>query len=268
MRFSRLILSLLAPAALLFAAGCATTPVTGRTQLMLTSESSETQMGLEAWNELLATEQTTTEAAYYAPLQRVATAIIKVAGKPEFQWDFRVIKKDDTANAFCLPGGKIAVYTGLYPFAANDAELAVVVAHEIGHAIARHGGEQISREMLLLGSQALLGTVTGSNTIAQVYGLAGDATVRLPFSRSNEYEADHIGLLLMAKAGYDPAAALTFWQKFGAGGTTSKIGEWLSTHPNSANRIEEMKKLLPEAQQAYARAAARYGLGQSIRVKQ
>jgi predicted Zn-dependent protease len=261
--FSLIMPAVMLTALTMLAGGCHTAPVTGRSQFMLTTESMENDMGSEAWQELLKKEKESKDVKYTAPLRRIAAPLVAAANKPNYQWEFKVISSP-VANAFCLPGGKVAVYSGLYAYTANDAELACVVAHEVAHAIARHGGEQISRDLMLNVGAIAVSASTDNNTIAQLYGIAGEAGVRLPFSRTNEYEADHIGLILMARAGFDPAAAITFWQKFGKTGSTGTIAEWLSTHPNSGNRIEELRKMLPEARREYDKAAKKFGLGQKI----
>ena len=173
------------------------------------------------------------------------------------------VLESDTVNAFCLPGGKVAVYTAMMKQFSNEAELACVVAHEVGHAIARHGGERTSWSYL----QALgtLGISTlGNDTMQTIYGIGAEYGVMLPYSRMHENEADLIGLYLMAKAGYDPKAAVDFWKKFNTG-NSSKLDEMLSTHPCDATRVENLSKHLEEAEALYAKAADKRGLGVAIK---
>lgn len=239
-------------------AGCRTVPITERSQLMLSSEDSENAAGLAAYNEYKAKYKPAPNAAQQELLNRVGSAIKAVAGDTGFEWEFNVLQSD-TINAFCLPGGKVAVYTGIMPKFANEAELACVVAHEIGHAIARHGGERVSWGYLQsIGSLGL--SLWGSSTSQVLYGLGSEYGVILPWSRSNESEADLIGLKLMAKAGYNPNAALSFWKKFGTG-NSSFIDELTSTHPCDATRISDISENLAEAMELYAACPSKRGFG-------
>ena len=254
-------LALAAIAATLVAAGCRTVPMTERSQLMLSTESSEKELGATAYNDYKRETQPTTNAEQQALLQRVGNAIKDASDEKTFEWEFNVLESD-TVNAFCLPGGKVAVYTGMMKYFSNEAELACVVAHEVGHAIARHGGERTSWSYL----QALgtLGVSTlGNDTLQTIYGIGAEYGVMLPYSRLHENEADLIGLYLMAKAGYDPQAAVDFWKKFNTG-NSSKLDEILSTHPCDATRVANLSQHLPEAQELYQQSKAKKGLGTSI----
>jgi predicted Zn-dependent protease len=254
---------LLLPCALLLFTGCQTVPMTGRSQFMLSSESSENALGAQAYGEYKAKYPVSKNAAYNASLARVGQAIQAAAQKTDYQWEFTVLESSE-ANAFCLPGGKVAVYSGLFAYAANDAELACVVGHEVGHALARHGGERSSWSTLQSVGLATLKTQTESEAIAQAYGAATNVGVLLPFSRKQESEADTMGLTLMARAGYDPRAAVSFWQKFGStpSGTLEK---WLSTHPGGDVRIKDLQAHLPAAQAEYQKAAVKRGLGAALK---
>ena len=247
----------------LFFAGCQTVPMTGRSQLMLSSESNEMALGAQAFSEYKAKYPVSKNAAYNTALARVGQAIKAAADKNDYQWEFIVLESPE-ANAFCLPGGKVAVYSGLFAFTANEAELAVVVGHEVAHALARHGGERASWVTLQAIGLSALKTRSESELLAAAYGAATDVGVLLPFSRRDECEADLMGLTLMARAGYDPAAALTFWKKFG----TSSLGtieKFLSTHPGGDARIADLQKAMPAAQAEYQKAAAKHGLGATIK---
>lgn len=252
----------LALAAIAVAAGCRTVPMSGRSQLMLSSASSENEMGATAYAEYKQQTRPVADAAVQALLQRVGTAIKDASGVTDFEWEFNVLESD-TVNAFCLPGGKVAVYSGMMAQFANEAELACVVAHEVGHAIARHGGERSSWSTLQ--SIGTLGVSKWGNDTAQtIYGIGSQYGVMLPYSRLHENEADAIGMDLMAKAGYDPQAAVDFWKKFDTG-NSSKLDELLSTHPCDATRVENLSKRLGEAKALYSKAAVKRGLGVAMR---
>ena len=230
--------------------GCRTVPVSGRTQLMLSGEEYENGLGAEAFAEYKQKYKISSNQAYNQALRRVGEAVKGVAKQDNYQWEFVVLDSAE-ANAFCLPGGKVAVYSGLFSYTANDAELACVVAHEIAHALARHGGERMSwAQLQTLGLYGVLNG-TGSEGAASLYGLATDVGVMLPFSRDNETEADLIGLTLMARAGYNPQAAVTFWQKFGAGKSQSVVEAWLSTHPGGEVRVKDLQAAMPDALKEY-----------------
>ena len=190
-------------------------------------------------------------------VRRVGIRIARAANRPDFQWEFHVIDKPKVANAFCLPGGKIFVYTGIFKYISSDAELATVIGHEVGHALARHGAERMSMGLLTqLGEQAAMMALNIQSTEAMqafdaAYGVAANIGVLLPYSRTQEYEADHIGLILMALAGYDPHAALSFWEKMAQESKGKSSVEFLSTHPLDKNRIARIKALIPEAMKYY-----------------
>lgn len=249
-------------ALLLLLSGCQTAPLTGRSQLMLSSESSEIALGAEAFGQYKAQTPRSKNAAYNSALTRVGSAIQTVAEKSDYQWEFVVLESKE-ANAFCLPGGKVAVYSGLFDYVANDAELACVVGHEVGHALARHGGERVSWGTLQSLGLSVLKTRTQSVVLAEAYGAATNMGVLLPFSRKQESEADYMGLMLMARAGYDPRAALTFWQKFGSA-PSGALEKWLSTHPGGDVRIQDLQKQMPQALAEYEKAAAKKGLGNTL----
>jgi len=246
--------------ALLFI-GCTKAPITGRSQLIMIDQAQEMQLGLQSAKEILAKEKLSQDPQKNAMVRRVGQRIANVTGK-KYKWEFFVIDNNKEANAFCLPGGKVFVYSGLFKYISNDAELASVMGHEIGHAIARHGAERMSRGLLAqTGGQVLQSVMVGKgnpqNTamVMQAFGIGTQLGVMLPFSRKQEYEADHIGLVLMAKAGYNPNSALTFWTKFAKSGQTPP--EYLSTHPAPANRIATLRKLIPKVMPMYRRAVGR-----------
>ena len=249
-------LPLLAIPGISFLAGCAHAPYTGRSQLMLISSSQEMALGQKAAQEVLEKEKQSANPKYVKPLSIVGERIAK-ATESGYEWEFHVVDNDETVNAFALPGGKVFVYTGLYKPASTDAELAAVVAHEAGHIIARHGAERMSMTLLAQVGQSAARLAIGSASPAAMeafstaFGMGVNYGVILPFSREQEYEADRIGLILMAKAGYNPEAALKFWEKMAADNDKPNPPEYLSTHPSDAHRIAAIKSLLPEAMQYY-----------------
>ena len=179
---------------------------------------------------------------------------------PRFRWEFKTVNKNEP-NAFCLPGGKIVVYTGLLPITKTEAGLAVVIAHEVAHALARHGAERMSDQMVAsvgtaAASVALAATVSGRSRTylpAMMAAVGAGATVGyiLPMSRAQESEADRIGLVLMAMAGYDPREAIGLWERMRAASSGKRQAEWLSTHPADTTRIADIRRWLPEAMQYY-----------------
>ena len=186
--------------------------------------------------------------------QRTGSAIAKATDQDDFDWEF-IVFESSVPNAFCLPGGKVAVYSGLFKYVQNDAELASVIGHEAGHAVARHGGERLSQAKLQSWGNSLLAFALEDNALKEkallAYGVTTNVGAILPYSRKHEYEADYLGMIFMAKAGYDPNAAITFWEKFQNASKTSGIDEYLSTHPVGKKRIAEMKKHLPEVLKLY-----------------
>jgi predicted Zn-dependent protease len=179
---------------------------------------------------------------------------------PRFRWEFKTVDKNEP-NAFCLPGGKIVVYTGLLPITRNEAGLAVVIAHEVAHALARHGAERMSDQMVAsvgtaAAAVALSATVSGRSRTylpAMMAAVGAGATVGyiLPMSRAQESEADRISLVLMAMAGYDPREAIGLWERMRAASSGKRQAEWLSTHPADTTRIADIRRWLPEAMQYY-----------------
>jgi predicted Zn-dependent protease len=271
MKFLKHVLCATAVVGLFFATGCSTVPVTGRSQLNLVSSSEEMQLGLSSFEELKKETPISHDAALNEMVQRVGKRIAAVADKdmPDAQWEFVVFDSKE-ANAFCLPGGKVGVYTGILPITKDDAGLATVIGHEVAHAVAHHGAERMTQAMGIQGIGELTGALVGSSRFAQyqnlymsLYGVGSQVGVALPHSRAQESEADHIGLIYMGRAGYDPKEAIAFWQRFsdynqqqGSGGS-SFLSKFLSTHPVDDVRIEQLKKWQPEAQAAFRKSAIR-----------
>jgi predicted Zn-dependent protease len=250
-------------------AGCRSAPVTGRRQMLLMPETQEVSMGLTSYQDLVAKEPASTNRAYIEMVERVGQRIASVADKPDYHWEFRVIASD-VQNAFCLPGGKVAVYEGILPICENEAGLAVVMSHEVAHALARHGGERMSQSLAVDGVKQAVSYATQKQDetrreiLLKAYGVASEYGVLLPYSRKHELEADHIGLMLMAKAGYDPSEAPRFWQRFATAQQGQKPLEFLSTHPSDAQRASDLESLLPEAMKLYVSAPTRFGLGEGL----
>ena len=245
--------------------GCQTETITGRRQFILTSQQEEAQLGLQSWQEVSKEQTACTDKAKVAAVERVGKAISAVVTEAGFEWEFKTFESEE-ANAFCLPGGKVAVYSGLFAYLANDGELAAVIGHEIGHAVARHGGERMTQAKLqAAGASALSWAVDGKSETAKnlwmaAYGGVSKVGFLLPYSREHEYAADKIGTVFMARAGYDPTAALDFWNKFGAAGQ-GKLQEFMSTHPSGPHRIAGLQELMPAAKKEYGAAKAKRGYG-------
>ncbi len=251
--FTGLLLGLLA-----LASGCSTVPVTGRTQFTgLVSPSQEIQLGLTSFDELKKTTPISHDPTANALVQKVGKRIAAVASAdmPNAQWEFVVFDSKE-ANAFCLPGGKVGIYTGILPITKDENGLATVIGHEVAHAVARHGAERMSEEMVeQMGGQILGVSISSTDPRIQAltqtaYGLTTQLGRELPHSRAQESEADHIGLIYMARAGYDPQTAVEFWQRFMQYNTRQggdKTPVFLSTHPTDEKRIQQLQQWMPQA---------------------
>ncbi|HKE48898.1 MAG TPA: M48 family metallopeptidase [Rhodanobacteraceae bacterium] len=245
-----------------------TTSYTGRKQLIDTSPQQEAALGLQSYQEILSQSQVVTSGQVPGQVREIAKRLIDAAPKVEqyyaetknipaetdwgsYQWDVNVLQSDEV-NAFCLPGGKIAVYTGILPVAQNADGLAVVMGHEIAHALLRHGGERMAQQKLVqLGTMAAGMSVSDMDPQQQqmvmaALGAGAQYGVLLPFSRNHESEADHVGLLLAAAACFNPEEAPKLWERMGALGK-QKPPEFASTHPSDATRIEQLNAWMPEA---------------------
>ena len=245
--------------------GCYRAPGTARDQLIFFSEEKELQFGLSAYLEVLRQARLSENAEINEQIQRVGRKIADVANKPEYQWEFAVIEDDKMVNAFCLPGGKVAVFTGILKHTKTDAGLATVMGHEIAHALQRHGVERMSRSIIDQIAQlgALGAAAAGHSSGGAIQGLLGayGVNVSLPFNRKQESEADYIGLRLMSQAGYDPREAVPFWERMSGCPrqmidklcfrSQHAIPEFLSTHPSDVTRINQLEAWLPEAMRYY-----------------
>ncbi|MCC8146183.1 MAG: M48 family metallopeptidase [Bacteroidales bacterium] len=244
---------------------CSSVPITGRQQLNLVSDNEVMTLSLQQYNDFIKTAKKSNDEAKTALVVKVGRNIANAVESyfkmhnmesliSEYKWEFNLVE-DPQVNAFCMPGGKIVVYTGILPYTQDETGLAVVLGHEVGHAIAKHANERMSNQLALnYGGAALGALLDRSSSTAQtigstVWGLGTQVGVMLPFNRKQELEADHLGLILMAIAGYDPNQAIPFWQRMSQ---QSQGGmEFLSTHPSDQNRIKEIQKELPEAMEYY-----------------
>ena len=246
---------------------CSTVPLTGRRQANLVSDTEMQQMAATSYKELLSdpstkvvnNSQSRMVKSVGAKIQSAVTRFMNENGYADqiagFNWEFNLIESPEV-NAWCMPGGKVAVYTGILPVTQDEAGLATVMGHEIAHAIAKHSNERYSQEMIAQGLGAIVGSAVtkseaGMNVFNQVYGIGAQTGVLLPMSRKQESEADRLGLTFMAMAGYDPQSAVYFWQRMAAKSNGQSPPEFLSTHPSDATRINDIKKYLPEAQKYY-----------------
>ncbi len=259
---------------LIFLFGCATVPMTGRHQLSLVPESELTAMSVDQYHQLLKESTLSHDEAQVAMIQQVGKDIAYAAEQflnqngmgdqvKNYQWEFNLIQEDSTINAFCMPGGKVAFYTGILPLTQNDNGVAIVMGHEVAHAIANHGGERMSQVLLQqLGAVSLGVALNNKSAETQqwamvAYGVGSQVGIMLPFSRTHESEADHIGLNLAAMAGYDPREAVPFWERMSRMGG-GRPPEFLSTHPNPEKRVANLEKLMPEALQYYENSVKRH----------
>lgn len=248
--------------------GCETNPYTGRSQLLMIPISQEMQLGEQAYAQVKSDPKIrlSRDPREVEPVKRVAARIIEAAKRSkyaemakQFEWEVTVIKDDRTANAFALPGGKIAVYTGIFPVARTEAGLSAVLGHEVVHALARHGAERMSQGQLTNAALQVAGAAIGAGgsnpllgqaTMAAL-GLGAQVGVLLPFSRKHESEADYVGILLAADAGYDPRESVGLWERMAELSSGGGPVEFLSTHPSHGTRIEQLKSWMPEAMAIY-----------------
>lgn len=246
---------------LLLLSSCGSVPVTGRKQMLLVSDSEVLTSSLTQYSDYMKSAPISSNAKGKAMVTRVGKKIAAATEQylnangltsevKNFSWEFNLVK-DNQINAFCMPGGKIVVYEGLLNIVSSDDELAVVIGHEVAHAVAKHSNERISQQLLTQYGAQVLGQALSnkSETIQKignsVYGLGAQYGVTLPFSRKHESEADYMGLIFMTMAGYNPNVAITFWQKMSSSNST-QVPEFMSTHPSDATRISDIQKYLPE----------------------
>ena len=246
---------------------CATTPISDRQALILIPEWQEIQFGEQAYKKALKDQKDSENTHLNQVLKRVGRQIAAVSAMPKLDWEFRLIESEDK-NAFALPGGKVAVYTGMLAICKNEAGLATVLSHEIAHVIARHGAQRMSQQLLLtgamIGANLSLRNNTQRNIIMSALGLGVLYGVTLPFSRGDEGEADQIGLVYMARAGYDPEEAIRFWKRFSKEKGDKNPPEWASTHPADETRVRGLKSYLSRAKYSYENIKLKHGLGETF----
>lgn len=246
---------------------CSTVPVTGRSQLNIIPGSSMLSMSFQQYDQFLKENKLSTNKEQTQMVRQVGTKIQKAveqyfaqAGMSEhlanYQWTFNLVE-DKQVNAWCMPGGKVVVYTGILPVTKTETGLAVVMGHEIAHAIAEHGNERMSQGLMAqLGGAALSTALSSRPAETQqlwmtVYGVGSQYGALLPYSRLQESEADQLGLIFMTMAGYDPNEAVSFWQRMASQKSGQATPEFLSTHPSDKTRIDNIKRLIPEVMQKY-----------------
>jgi len=258
----------LGPAVAFGCCGCRSVPVTDRRQLVFLPETQEISLGAQAFSQITSESPVSTNLAMTRLVQRVGDRIAEKADRPDYDWEFKLLASPEK-NAFCLPGGKVAIHEGILPICQNEAGLAVVMSHEVAHALARHGGERMSQNMAANGLQQVVARVaqkhvpTRQDLLLQAYGVSSQYLVLLPYSRKQESEADEIGLMLMSQAGYDPAEAPRFWQRFAAIQEGGQPLEFMSTHPSDERRQRDLLARLDQARRYYD-SSQQLGLGQPL----
>jgi predicted Zn-dependent protease len=252
---------------LFFLTSCTTVPITGRQQLNLISDSSMLSMSFQEYDKFLKDHKLSTDQEKVAIVKRVGLRVQRAvelyfrqnnmqAALSNYSWEFNLVDSKEI-NAWCMAGGKVVVYTGILPYTQDDAGLAVVMGHEIAHAVAKHGNERMSQGLLAqMGGMALSEALQTQPAATQqlwmaTYGLGAQYGVLMPYGRLQENEADHLGLIFMAMAGYDPHAAVPFWQRMSAKKEGGAPPEFLSTHPSDQTRINNIQSLIPEAMKYY-----------------
>lgn len=253
---------------LIFLISCETVPITGRQRLSIIPESDLLPLSLQQYSDVLKKSQISRDSGKVMMVRnagnkiaRSAETFLRESGRgasvKDYQWEFNVINDDKTVNAWCMPGGKVAVYSGIFPITRDETGMAVVLSHEIAHAIAGHGSERMSQSLVAQLGGAALSTAlktnpgTTSALFMQAYGAGASLGFLLPYSRLQENEADRIGLMLMARAGYNPEKAVDLWVRMNQQGKGARPPEFLSTHPAPESRIAEIKSFMPEAMRYY-----------------
>jgi predicted Zn-dependent protease len=248
---------------------CAKNPITGRSQASLVSEAELQAAATQQYQQFLSTNKVVSSSSNKDAemvkrvgqrVTRSVQAYLTNLGKADllegYQWEYNLVD-DPAVNAWCMPGGKIVVYTGLLPVTQNEAALAAVMGHEVAHAVLSHGRERVSQQMLQQGLGTALTVALADkpaatqNIIMSAYGVGSQVGVLLPFSRKQELESDEYGMYWMAGAGYNPQEAISLWERMQAASSGSKPPEFLSTHPAEGNRIEQLKRHLPKAMKYY-----------------
>ncbi len=247
------------------AAGCSRNAITGRNQLSLVSETELQAMAKTQYADFLSKNRVVTSGANAEMVKRLGSRIASGVEKyyrdrglandlGNYEWEFNLVENNQV-NAWCMPGGKVVVYTGILPVTQTESALAVVVAHEIAHAVIGHGRERMSRELAAQGLGALGGAALGNSragsVFGSVYGVGAEYGVLLPHSRKQELEADRFGLIFAAVAGYDPRVAIDFWTRMASMSNGQKPPPIMSSHPSDADRIQQIRDVMPEALKYY-----------------
>jgi len=255
--------------------GCGSVPITGRKQMLLVSDQEVLTLSLQEYDKFMKTAPKSTDKANTALVQKVGRNIANAVESylnsngmsdmvKEYSWEFNLVKSSDV-NAFCMPGGKIVVYEGILPVTRDETGLAVVLGHEVAHAVAKHSNERMSQAVLQeYGSAALGMALDGRSAAVQqiassVYGLGTQLGIMLPYSRKQELEADQLGLIFMAMAGYNPQMAEGFWTRMSQNSGGGSTSEFMSTHPSDQTRIKKIREELPEALKYYKGAGVTSG---------
>ncbi len=245
---------------------CTSVPITGRKQLLLMPESSMMAMSFTQYDDFLKETKVSTDKKNTELVKSVGARISKAVEQymanqglsshlDGYAWEFNLVD-DATPNAWCMPGGKVVFYTGILPYCQDENGIAVVMGHEIAHAVARHGNERMSQQMVTQFGAELGGVMLSEKSpqtqavFSTVYGLGSQLLVALPYSRSHETEADKLGLIFMAMAGYNPEHAITFWQRM-ASSSGAKSPQFLSTHPSDETRVRDLQNFMHEALKYY-----------------
>lgn len=272
-------ISLCLVAAFFILSGCGSVPVTGRKQMLLVSDQEVLTSSFQQYNEFMKSAPVSTDKTKTALVQKVGRNIANAVETylkannmsditSNYSWEFNLVKSTDV-NAFCMPGGKIVVYEGILPVTQDETGLAVVMGHEVAHAIAKHSNERMSQQVLAqYGSAALGMALDGKSAAVQqvassVYGLGAQYGIMLPYSRKQELEADQLGLIFMAMAGYNPQAAESFWTRMSQNSGGASVAEFMSTHPSDDTRIKKIREDLPEALKYYKGGATSTGTTKS-----
>ena len=256
---------------LLVIVACVTTPISNKSAFIMIPIRQEISLGKQAYNQILKNTKDSEDEESLALVEQVGLRIAKVSSMPGLDWEFHLIESKQQ-NAFALPGGKVAIYTGLLPVAMNEAGLATVMSHEIAHVIARHGAQRMTRQLILtaglMATSVSLDNSKQKKIIMAALGVGIVYGLTLPFSRTNEAEADQIGLTYMARAGYDPNEAARFWKRFADVKDGQEVPEFLSTHPTDKRRIALINRYLTRAKIDYNTLKVKYGLGKTIHFKE
>lgn len=261
---------------------CGSVPFTGRRQLQLVSNQEVIALSLQQYQDFIRTAPLEKGTANAQMVSRVGSRIANAVESfytnngyaselENFSWEFNLVK-EKSVNAFAMPGGKVVIYSGLLPVTQTEEALAVVVGHEIAHVIAQHSSERLSQQLALQYGGAIAGGLLGNSQVAQqlgqtVFGLGAQYGVMMPYARKQEYEADEIGLIVMAMAGYNPQTAVPFWTRMAQSGGGAQVPEFLSTHPTDSKRIANIEKILPDVMQYYKGSGVQNSTSAPIKTK-